>query len=206
MADPVIKVEFTGTAALYAKWNSMHVDIRNRLKHLVQRTSLEIQNDARIATPKDMGMLTASVNMKLYQNGLTAWIGSELKYAAFIEYGTGPLGRSTNQQQLPSGYIHGSRGGFPPLILIREWCKRHAIPQNLAFVIARKISRSGLRARPYLGPAFRKHAKGFEDEVLKIVGGVTGPSGGSASAPPSSSTQRPSGGGRARDPNTGRFI
>lgn len=169
MPNPVVMVELRGQAELVRDLNRMSANKRAEAVYLIKRTSLEIMNDAKVACKTDMGLLRASIRPTFYQNGLTSYIGSDTKYAAFVEYGTGPLGASTNRQRLPSGYAHGHSGKFPPLLLIREWCKRVGIDEKLAFVIARSIGKHGLKARPYLGPALEKHRAEFLADLRKII-------------------------------------
>lgn len=169
MSKPVLTIELRGQEALKRDFAKMSANKKAEAVYLIHRTSLEIMNDAKTACRTDMGLLRASIRPTFYQSGLTAYIGSDVKYAAFVEYGTGPLGASTNRQHLPDGYVHGSSGKMPPLILIREWCKRVGIDEKLAFVIARSIGRHGLKARPYLGPALEKHRAEFLAYLRKII-------------------------------------
>ena len=169
MPSPVLTIELRGQAELLRDFSKLSANKKAEAVYLIKRTSLEIMNDAKRECKTDMGLLRASIRPTYYQGGLTAYIGSDVKYAAFVEYGTGPLGASTNRQDLPDGYAHGSSGKFPPLILIREWCKRVGLDEKLAFVIARSIGKHGLKARPYLGPALEKHRSEFLAYLRKIV-------------------------------------
>lgn len=54
---------------------------------------------------------------------------------------------------------YGRRAGRrpPPTRAIRPWLRRHGIPEDAAFVVARAIGRRGLRPRPFLFPSARRH-------------------------------------------------
>lgn len=82
----------------------------------------------------DTGRLRASIGIDSFEQGLARRVGSNLNYAAAIEFGQKPH--------------------FPPLEPIRQWCKRHGIDEGMAYVIARKISQTGQPAKPYLFPAY----------------------------------------------------
>jgi hypothetical protein len=69
-----------------------------------------------------------------------------LNYAPFVEFGTRPH--------------------FPPLEPIREWCRRHSIPEEAAYAIALKISRTGQPARPFLFPAYEQERPKFEAVIM----------------------------------------
>ena len=65
----------------------------------------------------------------------TVVVGSRAQHAAVTEYG-----RSA-----------GAR--MPPPDALKPWLRRHGLPENLAFVVARSIAQKGIPARPALVPA-----------------------------------------------------
>lgn len=118
----------------------------------ISASGLRIQAKARRNARADTSLLRASINLFFYSNGLVATIGSTLDYAAFVEFGTGPLGKATCVVPTPSGYDHGSTHGFPPVGALMGWARRH---KANAWVVAFAIwKRGGNPARPYLTPAF----------------------------------------------------
>lgn len=94
----------------------------------------------------DTGRLRASVKVVTFSDGLARWVGSDVGYAPFVEFGTRPH--------------------FPPLEPIREWCRRHGIPETAAYAIALKISRTGQPARPWLFPAYEEERPKFEAIIM----------------------------------------
>jgi HK97 gp10 family phage protein len=143
---------------------------------------LEVVNRAKQNCPVDMGQLRSSIRGKFtggrnslgqfQEAGLVAEVGSDLEYAAFIEFGTGPRGRATYGGTLPAGYVHGPGHFMPPIEPIKDWCKRHGIPENLAFIVAKKIGELGLPANPFLWPAFESVKDQFRSEVEDAVNAV----------------------------------
>jgi len=170
MARQNVKLKLEGFDKLQEKFTRLEDDVAERAQDIVQDISFQIVNDAKVAAPADMGILRNSIRPYFYsgRTGIVGEISTNCGYGAFVEFGTGPLGRSTYKGQLPEGYVHGSGGKMPPIEVIRDWCRRHKIPESAAFVIARKIGRNGLKARPYFVPAWEKALKDFENEIREL--------------------------------------
>jgi hypothetical protein len=115
-------------------------------KNAVNATALLIQSRAKANVTDnqtiDTGRLRSSIKIEEYANGFARKVGSDLKYAPSIEYG--------------------SRPHFPPLAPIREWCRRHGIPESKAYPIALAISKRGTPAMPFLEPALAVERHNFE--------------------------------------------
>lgn len=97
--------------------------------------TLMVQRDARINAPVDTGRLRASLTpeVRTAQNDIQGVVGSNLKYAPYMEFGT----RHTR---------------MPPPSALDVWARRHGIPSG--FLVARAIlRRGGLRARRFLQKA-----------------------------------------------------
>lgn len=212
MSPPRIKVTVLGVDALKRNIDNFNDHTKARVKQVINKHALNLMNEAKRECPVDMGQLRASIQPSFFnQGGLTAEVSTNVGYGAFVEFGTGPLGRSTYRGELPADYVHGPGGKMPPLEPIREWCRRHHINPNLAFVIARKIGRHGMKARPFMWPALEKVRPEYERELRDLFnnGGGFTPSGG----PSVPSSPLPSGGSsmpkspspRLRD-SKGRFI
>lgn len=181
MAKPTIKVEarLIGQQALQRKWNLLNQRMRGALKRLVLQYTRELVNEAKRNTPVDMGQLRSRIQPSFFRNGLSARVEAKTGYAAFVEYGTGPLGRTT-ARNTPSGYVHSVAIKRPPPDVIFEWVWRNrknmggsswtkSQAAGVAYLIGRSIGRRGLRARPFLGPAFRKAETGFERDMKTTI-------------------------------------
>jgi soluble lytic murein transglycosylase-like protein len=90
----------------------------------------------------DTGAYRASAKIETFSNGFAKRVGSDSSYARPVEFGSAPH--------------------FPPLDPIREWARRHGIPESAAYAIALNISRRGTPAKPALFPAFEQERSGFE--------------------------------------------
>jgi hypothetical protein len=67
------------------------------------------------------------------------------------------------------GYKHGPGGKFPPLAVIARWCKRKKLPPESVFPIARAIARNGLRARPFLTPAYEEERPKILSRIKAVI-------------------------------------
>lgn len=177
-----ISTTLIGKETLERNFKAWDLAVKARAREIIAKHSMDIANDAKTFCPVDMGQLRSSIRPTFYQNGLVAEISTNTGYAAFIEFGTGPLGKQQNLfgGPLPAGYQHGNGGRPAPIGLIMEWMKRKGIrPRSsspsafraLAFVIARSIGRRGLAARPFLWPAFEKARPKFERDMQTILSG-----------------------------------
>lgn len=174
-----VTVDATGFRRLAA---NLQRQLKDDLKYVINRNMLIIANKAKQNCPVDMGQLRSSIRAEFsssrnrrgqfQEKGLAAVVKSDLPYAAFVEYGTGPRGRATNTAPLPPEYRHGPGHFMPPLEPIRDWCRRHNIPENLAFVIAKKIGELGLPANPFLWPALESTRDSFRQEIIDAVSQV----------------------------------
>jgi HK97 gp10 family phage protein len=104
---------------------------------------LRVERDAKILAPVDTGRLRASITHRLEHdaNGQpVVFVGTNVKYAPFIEFGTGSRGSTSSALlgiQLPSGYEYGDRLGMP--------------------------------AQPFLYPAFRQNKAKITEMIKKEV-------------------------------------
>lgn len=106
----------------------------------VQRASLRVMRNARQLAPVDTGQLKNSIvaAIEYDQNTLKGVVGSNLKHAPWIEFGT--------------GVFVGKSPYFPPPAALAVWARRHGInPYALAISIYR---RGGTKGRKYLQTAF----------------------------------------------------
>jgi hypothetical protein len=86
--------------------------------------------------PTHHGRLRASVTWREGKeaSGLVLYIGTNLAYARWVEFGTRPH--------------------WPPPGALDEWARAHGIPSG--YLVARKISRSGTPPQPFLRPMLRQ--------------------------------------------------
>lgn len=110
------------------------------LRRLLNRWAITVESGAKRGTPVDTGRLRASVTHRLDASPvpLFAQVGTNVKYAPFVH---GPLDGSSAFSRRPGAKQ-------PPRKALVVWAARHGrIP---VFVLARAISRRGVKARPFL--------------------------------------------------------
>lgn len=115
----------------------------------MQKATLLVSNSAKRYSPVDMGGLRASITpeVRATWREVTGVVGSNLKYAPYMELGTKPH--------------------WPPLKAVEVWARRHGLS---AFLVARAIARKGTKARRFL-------QRGFEDNrerIKALIGGAVG--------------------------------
>ena len=127
------------------------------LAQLLTVAALTVDAKAKGRAAVDTGRLRSAIFPSFSKGELVSEVRARSKYAAFVEFGTGPLGASTNTQKLPAGYAHGP-AYFPPSSALHRWAERHGITgASAGYLVARKIfQRGGTRARPFLGPSFEE--------------------------------------------------
>ena len=113
----------------------------------MRTATLLVQRSAKIKSPVDTGRLRASITPEVRWNGnmVIGAVGSDVKYAPFVELGTKPH--------------------FVPKKYIGVWARRHGFEDRGLFV-------SG-KAQPFLQPAFEENAdrivKILGDTVATII-------------------------------------
>lgn len=120
-----------------------------------QKAVLLLTRDAKIKSPVDTGRLRSSITGEvftrnaLFGHELIGVAGTNLKYAPFMEMGTGTfVGRKPHR---------------PPVKYLEQWARRH---KTNAYVVARAIAmRGGLKPRKY----FQYAADQNRDKIKKMI-------------------------------------
>lgn len=105
------------------------------------------------------------------QESARSWaVGNSAFYAAFIEFGTG------RQVQVPAEWEEVAskyKGPYPGTWNLFEqnikiWMKRHGMDPDQSYPLMMHILRNGLKARPFLYPAFVKNRAELIENVKKL--------------------------------------
>lgn len=118
------------------------------VRDFLQRSAFTVEARAKQAVPVDTGRLRASITTRV--EPLRAIVGSNLIYAAFVEFGTRPH--------------------MPPVSALQPWARRHGFASP--WPLARAIAARGTRAQPYLLPAFnqsRTDIEGFLAQAARKI-------------------------------------
>jgi HK97 gp10 family phage protein len=173
-----ITFDITGMNELFEKFDKFDAKIKNSLKDEVNASALKIQSDAKKNAPVNLGSLRNSIYLKEMSDNtkFIYSIGTNVKYAPYIEFGTGgkvniPAGFSSYASQ-----FKGKKGGkFKEMVLaIMEWVQKKGIAsgkqsKSVAYAIAISILRKGLRPQPFLIPAFEAEKPKLKNKIKEIL-------------------------------------
>lgn len=133
-----IDVRIEGLEQLQAGVSAAPATLATATRTAMTAGSLLIEGAARTLAPKDTDRLAGSITHSITGGGanLTSKIGPSVAYGLYVEKGRRP-GKPP-----------------PPISAIRRWATRKGIPESALYVLARSIGRKGIKARPYMQPAF----------------------------------------------------
>lgn len=131
-----IIIEVKGDKEIIRALQKMSVEKARRVKGEIYATGLDVQRKAkqRLKGHKswDTGNLANSIMVDRVEGGRYTEVGPEAPYGPYVEFGTRPH--------------------FPPPDALEDWARRHGF--DSAWPICKVIAKRGLKARPYLMPAF----------------------------------------------------
>lgn len=121
------------------EWNGKEVkqDFDKMMYKSLYEGAAIVEGQAKASATADMGELRDSITKEV--NSKSASIGSNLEYAAYVEFGTRP---------------HRA-----PISALKGWAERHGIPVGAVFG---GIAKKGTKAQPFLLPA-------LTDNIQKII-------------------------------------
>lgn len=138
------KVELKGGKEISDLLKRVPKEKEAEVKAEVGDVALKIQARAkaylRTAPAMDTGNLSTTILAEFSPTKIEAEIGPTAKYGPYIEFGTRPH--------------------FPPMEALEAWARHHGFEST--WPICKAIAERGLRARPYLTPAYDD----FEGELL----------------------------------------
>jgi HK97 gp10 family phage protein len=144
MSIPLVEIEIHGFDEVMAHLDSVKGKLEVPKEPMVE-AALIVAISARRKAPVDTRRLQSSImpSIRRFGNEVMGVVGSNVKYAPFMELGTKPH--------------------FPPLQALEAWAERHG---TTAYVVARAISRRGLKPRRYLQKAVEENTR----KVVRLIG------------------------------------
>jgi HK97 gp10 family phage protein len=117
------------------------------VKRAVERTAMDVQNEARRRAPVDTGRLRSSIVSRAEHSGRSVGyvVGSNVNYAAAVEYGTAPH-------------------------VIKPKYKRALYWPGAAHPVA-QVNHPGTKAQPFMRPAIEMTEIFFRANLSQIRGG-----------------------------------
>ncbi len=137
-------------------------DVEKIINNEFRAFGQNVTSDAQRLVPKNEGRLVQNIRNEV--TNLEVSIQANTDYAAFIEFGTKSFAAAyvatlPQDWQSFAAQFRGAGGGpFSELLMkITKWVKLKGLPEKAAYPIALKIIRKGIKAQPYLFPAFEKN-------------------------------------------------
>jgi len=194
-----IKFRVDGLDKMISSLGKMSEKIEKQVVLEFNASALKIESDAKKNAPTNLGTLKNSIHLTsdLSNNKLVYTVGTNVSYAPYIEFGT-PGTSSKANLKIPSGYesfasqFKGkSQGKFKDMLMaLTEWVAKKGITgtysvktqrrtgskavknsQNMsaAYAIAISILRKGVRAQPFLIPAFEAEKPKLKSKIKDII-------------------------------------
>lgn len=157
-------------------------DLERNMRQAMTLSLLAVERDARRAAPQDTRRLAGSITHQITGSGtaIQGRVGPSVQYGRFVEFGRRP-------------------GRMPPPQALVGWVRRHselrfarrtqAREQEVlrrAWLVARAIGRRGVRAQPYLRPAYERNRAAirgvFARMGVRVVATLAGGPGGQTPA------------------------
>lgn len=142
-------------------------EMQKAVKDQINKSGLHIETLAKQKAPTDHGRLRASIRAKLSDGGLTSLVGTDVDYAPFMEFGT------KSKVEIPAGlegyamqFKGSKKGSWDDLVTnITNWARRNGVEDEAIPLIAMKIAKNGVKARPFLFPS-------VEEEKPRLLKGI----------------------------------
>lgn len=107
-ASITVDVDVNGIAEAIKQINKFDLLTKERVKNTLNKHALNIQSLAKKNLTKngsvDTGRLRSSIAIEPYQEGMTIRVGSSVKYAPYVEYGTGKFAENGSGRKTPWAY------------------------------------------------------------------------------------------------------
>ncbi len=129
--------------------------VQGPASEFVRVSAFKIQREAALAAPSDRGHLRGSITPAFDKGGLRARVGTNKKYAPFMEFGTKP---------------HWPPWSGPKGLPLQRWARRHGFPGGTtgAFLVARSIARKGTKPRRFMQKGI-KRSEGFIRQRFNVL-------------------------------------
>jgi HK97 gp10 family phage protein len=161
-----------GKQEFIARFGVFNKEARKKLSTAITKWSERIYLEAHSSAPFTSGKLTAGISPQnaetLGKNeAIVGYVRSRARHSLFVEYGTGPMGASTNRMPRPAWHDYHAAHKFPSVRKLTPWAKAHGFdPWALARFI---FKNQGVKARPFLQPAFLRHKEAIVSDLQAAV-------------------------------------
>lgn len=148
-----IEYRFASLPELRAKYLNAPTVIREEQIRSMNRAALIVEHDAKALAPWYTGTLRRSITHEVTATAGAVFgiIGTNVTYAAAVE--------------------DGRRAGapMPPKGALIDWMRSKGIDESLEFVVRRAIGARGIKAKPYLRPAYEQNKAEIYRELSSLT-------------------------------------
>lgn len=145
-------------------------DATKRIAFETQRIANQIAKDAKIKAPKNFGDLAQSISYeKVTETQYKVTINA--KYGAYVEFGTGKKFNSPAEFEELAAQFKGKTGeSFEKGVeAIKLWLHHKGGDEKDAEWILINLIKNGMRAQPYLYPAWFKGKNDYQENLNKLL-------------------------------------
>lgn len=168
-----LSLKIKGIDAIAKATKNLTVELKQEINNEFAKFGFDVQADAKNFAPADEGNLRNSI--EVLNKDLSVSIFSRLDYAAYLEFGTRKFAAAyvnnlpADWQTYAATFKGKGNGSGDFFETIRRWVKRKGIEDKYAYIIALNILRNGIKAHPFLYPAFRDNIPIFEKRLKALT-------------------------------------
>jgi len=184
-------IDISGIPRLEKRLKEIEDSVSTKLAEEISASALKIEKQAKRNAPVNMGTLRQSIHATS-KDKLTHYVEVGASYGAYVEFGTGgKVSIPVGYEQYAASFKGKKGGGLEDMIqALTLWVKRKGLAgtysvksqrrlggkgvqqsqdMKLARFLAIKILRNGIKAQPYLIPAFELEKPKLIEKLKKIL-------------------------------------
>lgn len=155
------------------KLESAESQIRQKGEIAIEASARKIESQAKRNAPTGANnRLKTSIDVR--GSKLEREVFTDVKYAPYVEFGT------KSKVEIPPGlegyamqFRGGSGGSFTDFEAnIKRWAQRKGIPEEAVYPIMKSILHRGIKAQPFLFPAFFAEQPQLIKKLKKVIRGI----------------------------------
>lgn len=139
----------------------------------IKQADLQIQKQARLLAPYNSNALRRSIKTKetVNETNVIGSVYTNLEYAPYVEFGTGPVGQENHQGISPQVTPHYSQKGWmiPVDAISSEDAERYHFKPAIKNGEVIGYYTKGQPARPFLYPALKDQEEGLKRMTSKYI-------------------------------------
>ena len=167
-----IKADIQSTKNVLKALDSLGDKVRRSAEREIERSARNIERDAKRKAPTGANnRLKTSIDVR--GSKLTREVFTDVKYAPYMEFGT------KSKVEIPPGLegyamqFKGGGGSYEDFeASIKRWAQLKGIPEEAVYPIMKSILHKGVKAQPFLFPAFFAEQPQLLKRLKKVLRGI----------------------------------